>query len=65
MAEKKQPNEVDDIKKQHTTSKSSLPNAINDPQIMLRLRKKRHMSGLMCPPNSFLPVAPPDPRKEH
>ncbi len=47
MTDEKQPNEV---ASNRTPEKPTLPNAISDPKLMMRLRKNRHMSGLMCPP---------------
>ena len=57
MTDKKQPNEIVNESGKRSVPLSELPNAINDPQVMMRLRKKRHLSGLMCPPAPFLPEA--------
>ncbi len=45
-------------KKPMTSAKAgkdvTLPNAIEPKTSSILLKKKRHMSGLMCPPPSFL-----------
>lgn len=50
MTEKHQPNAIDSKSDLDETSPFDLPNAVTDPQILIRMRKKRHLSGLMCPP---------------
>ena len=50
MTEKHQPNAIDPKSTPDETSFANLPNAVTDPQILIRMRKKRHLSGLMCPP---------------
>ena len=57
MTDKKQPNEIVKEPRKRNVPLSELPNAVDDPQVMMRLRKKRHLSGLMCPPAPFLSEA--------
>ena len=50
MTRKLQPNEIapKPIKDQHPATGTL--NAIEDPKLVLKMKKKRHLSGLMCPP---------------
>lgn len=48
------PNEIERRVSKSASEKSVLPNAIEPNASSILLKKKRHMSGLMCPPTSFL-----------
>lgn len=50
MTEKKLPNEIGARNSKKHQNFAKAPNAVRDPQMEMRLRKKRHLSGLMCPP---------------
>ncbi|MEM7289678.1 MAG: hypothetical protein AAF412_04785 [Pseudomonadota bacterium] len=50
MKTKKQPNEVAGRFGKPASQNMQQPNANTDPRIVLKLKQKRHMSGLMCPP---------------
>jgi len=49
MTEKTLPDAIGTDLKTDDVLAAQLPITINDPKIMSQLRKKRHLSGLMCP----------------
>ena len=46
-------------------SKPELPNAVDRKRVSTLIAKKRHMSGLMCPPMGVLPLDADDQRLKH
>lgn len=54
MTQFKNLNEIEHDTQKTNVSAGLLPNAVQPSVSSILLRKKRHMSGLMCPPPSFV-----------